>query len=80
MDESKLNGLSNIPEWLLESIAGGVVDDAQRDTARQFAQYFKDNGSPLDGTLGFWRMYSEGFVDPADQPEYEDIIRSVYES
>ncbi len=78
MDAQKPNNLGNLPDELLELIAGGVVSDADRENARRIAQGFKDNGFPLEGTLAWWRGSSEGFIDPNDLPEFEEIIRSVY--
>ena len=79
MDESKLNDLSSLPDGVLESIAGGVLDDYHRGIVRDYARGFKRDGIPLECALSWWRTYSVDYVDPADQPECEDIIRSVYE-
>ncbi len=77
--ESKLNGLSGLPNGFLELIAGGVLDDYHCGVVRYYAKDFKNDGIPLECALSWWQTYSKDYVDPADQPECEDIIRSIYE-
>lgn len=80
MDALTFDGMNSLPDGFLESIAGGVLSDHNRDEVRQYAQGAKDQGYPLIHVLSWWRTLSDGFVDPADEQECEDIIRSVFES
>ena len=80
MDVSRFDGLNSLPAGFLESIAGGVLRDDHRNAIREFALYFKKDNVPLECTLAYWQMHSDGYVDPADEEECENIIRSVYDS
>ena len=79
MDAKEFNGMESIPEELLESIAGGVLDEDDREAIRKFAQDLKEHDISLEATLGYFRANLDGSIDSEDVPECEQIIRAVYE-
>ena len=81
-NEMNDNGsLQAIPEELLESIAGGVLTDDDREAIRRGAQISKDNGWSSETAYG---VYAAAIVargtsdDLEDLGEIKSIIKQVY--
>ena len=79
MNAPKNDSLQSIPEESLESIVGGVLDEQVRQGIKRYALDLKEGGVSLDKVLAAWKAIFEPRMNPADRPECEQIIRSVYE-
>lgn len=75
MDEKKIDE-SEIPEELLESIAGGVLDDVTQHNLTAFVTAMKEVGMDLDAIFEAFAYLKHS----SNADELFDFIRNVYNS
>ena len=75
---SENEGMLAIPDDLLGSIAGGVLDEGTCNSITELTSGWKDNGVPRDTVMEIWQFWAENKADPEDWPQIEGIVNSIY--
>ncbi|MBP3893449.1 MAG: hypothetical protein J6D34_05330 [Atopobiaceae bacterium] len=72
--------ITEVPDEVLEFIAGGELTDANRDEIRRYVEWFESKGYHLDDVQDYWvkHMRANGISSFSEQ-EARDFIASVYD-
>lgn len=72
-------GMLPIPDELLESFAGGVLSDSERESIKQTATTLRGVGQPSEAVIAMFESWTKATGRTEDLEEIRKIVLWVYD-